>query len=57
MVGVVIDGGVDQAVLYYWHCLWTSGGRSKFLGLLEEQDGAVVGVLLPLPSCPASIPY
>ena len=18
--------GVDQAVLYYWHCLWTSGG-------------------------------
>ena len=23
---------VDQAVLYYWHCLWTSGGRSKFIG-------------------------
>ena len=22
--------GVDQVVLYYWHCLWTS----KFLGLL-----------------------
>ena len=18
--------GVDQAVLYYWHCLWSSGG-------------------------------
>ena len=51
IVGVwwnVIDViGVDQAVLYYWHCLWTSGGRWKFLG---EQDGAVVGVFLPLPS-------
>ena len=23
--------GVDKAVLYYWHCLWASGGRSKFL--------------------------
>ena len=45
--------GVDQAVLYYWHCLWTSGGRWKFLG---EQDGAVVGVFLPLPSGPASSP-
>ena len=38
--------GVDQAVLYYWHCLWTS--------VLKEQDGAVVGVFLPLPSGPAS---
>ena len=32
--------GVDQAVLYYWYCLWTSGGISW------EQDG---GVFLPLP--------
>ena len=24
--------GVDQAVLYYWHCLWISGGQSKFVG-------------------------
>ena len=25
--------GVDQAVLYYWHCLWWAfGGRLKFLG-------------------------
>ena len=40
--------GVDQAVLYYWHCSWTTGGgRSKFLGLLEEQDGAA---FWPLPA-------
>ena len=42
--------GVDQAVLYYCHFRW---GQSKFLG---EQNGAFVGVLLPLPSGPASGP-
>ena len=25
------------AVLYYWHCLWISGGRSKFLGSLRNR--------------------
>ena len=29
---------------------------AEFLGLLEEQDGAVVGVFCPLPSGPASSP-
>ena len=45
--------GVDQAVLYYWHCLWTSWR----MGLLEEQGDAVVGVFLPHPfrSGPLSI--
>ena len=37
---------------------WASGGQSKFvgvyMGVLEEQDGTVVGVLWPLPSGPAS---
>ena len=32
---------VDQAVLYYWHCLWTSK-ISWRMGLFKEQD---VGVL------------
>ena len=54
--------GIDQAVLYYWHCLWTSGWLSVVgqnvlrMGLLEEQNGAVVGVFWPLPSSPASSP-
>ena len=35
--------GVDQAVLYYRHCLRTSGGLPVVgRNLLEEQDGAVV---------------
>ena len=29
---VCLPFGVDHAVLYYGHCLWTSGGWSKFLG-------------------------
>ena len=46
--------GVVQAVLYWWHCLWTSGGLlvglqwsvkiSWRMSVLEEEDGAVVGV-------------
>ena len=36
------------AVLYYWHCLWTSGGN-----ILENGPGAVVGMF---PSGPASGP-
>ena len=53
---------VDQAVLYYWHCLLTSGGLPvvgrNFLenGPLEKQDGAVVGVFWPVPSGPTSGP-
>ena len=62
MSSTSLSFGVDQAILYYWHCLWTSGGLpvvgGNFLenGALEEQDGAVVGAFLPLPSGPASSP-
>ena len=48
--------GVDQAVLYYWHCFGLPLGFrwsveiSWRMGLLEEQDGAVVGVFLPVRS-------
>ena len=37
LVGVSVPFCVVQAVLYKWHCLWTS--------VLEiQQDGAIVGV-------------
>ena len=64
VVGNVVDVivGVVQAVLHYWHCLWTSGGLLMVgqnilrMGLLEEQDGSVVGVFWPLTSGQASSP-
>ena len=50
--------GVVHAVVYYWHCLWTSSGLpmvgQNWMGDFEEQDGAVVGVFWHLPSSPAS---
>ena len=39
-----------DVLLYYWHCLWTSGGLPVVsqifleMDVLEKQDGAVVGV-------------
>ena len=53
-----VSVGVDQAVLYYWQFVdfrW-SVEISWRMGLLEEQDGDVVGVFLPLPFGPASGP-
>ena len=42
------------------HCLWTSSGQSKIftgMGVLEQQDGAIVGVFWPLPSSLSSSPF
>ena len=44
--------GVDQAVLYYWHCLWTSVKISWRMGFIEEQDGAVASLPLNAHSTP-----
>ena len=41
---VIVPFGVDQTVLYYWHCLWTSGGQN-FL----ENGGTGCGCVMAPP--------
>ena len=58
--------GFVEAVWFLWDCLWASGGlpedfrwpvnTSLRRGVLEAQDGVVVGVVWPLPSGLASGP-
>ena len=47
VVCVVVVGVWWNVMLYYWHCLWTSSGRLKFLG---ERASCCCGRALAPPS-------